>query len=142
MLSCDVIETRRIQQFQGEKKIKIKKQCQKVFMVDQTMKFYTFFLRKILHHFDGVEGGSKWSSLGKFRIFPVLDFCPPPHLPYIYVTLFPSLAAALGPLAYSSRSARPPLASKPYPTSDYLRLDTEYILPCAMQHNVHIFNTN
>ena len=36
------------------------------------------------------------------RDFP----CPPP--PFIFVPLSPSLAAALGPLAYSSRSASPP----------------------------------
>ena len=44
--------------------------------------------------------------LGKFRIFPVLDFCPPPGpiwgptTPLIFVPLSPSLAAALGPPAY------------------------------------------
>ena len=32
---------------------------------------------------------------------------PPPPPPFIFVPLSPSLAATLGPLAFSSRSARP-----------------------------------
>ena len=40
-------------------------------------------------------------------IFPVLDFWSPPP-PFIFVPLAPSQAAALGPLTFSSRSARPP----------------------------------
>ena len=42
-----------------------------------------------------------------FRDFPSIGFLVPP--PFIFVPLSPSLAAALGPLAYSSRSARGPL---------------------------------
>ena len=41
---------------------------------------------------------------------PSLGFLTPP--PFIFVPLSPPVAAALGPLAYSSRSARP-LTSRP-----------------------------
>ena len=40
-------------------------------------------------------------------IFPVLDFWPPPP-PFIFLPLSPSLAATIGPIAYSSHSPRPP----------------------------------
>ena len=44
--------------------------------------------------------------------FPSIGFLPPP--PLIFVPLPPSLAEALGPLAYSSRIAQPPgLANRP-----------------------------
>ena len=63
-----------------------------------------------------------WDLVDKFRDLQKMGFLnigflvPPP--PFIFVPLYPSLvaalgplaslAAALGPLAYSSRSARPP----------------------------------
>ena len=36
--------------------------------------------------------------------FPSIEFLPPPPPPFISVPLSPSLAAALGPLAYSSHN--------------------------------------
>ena len=42
-----------------------------------------------------------------YRDFPSIGFLPPPPT-FCLVPLSPSLAAALGPLAFTSRSHRPP----------------------------------
>ena len=46
------------------------------------------------------------------RDFPSIGFLVPPP-PFIFVPLSPPLAAAIGPLAFSSRSARPPSLFQP-----------------------------
>ena len=47
-----------------------------------------------------------------YRDFPSIGFLPPPPT-LIFVPLSPSQAAALGPIASSSHSARPPFLFKP-----------------------------